>query len=76
MAVIRQGTVAALGPGPDVVLGPLCMENDRLTDGVALPPELEVGDLVVICDAGAYDASMTYRFGRGGMREARTSDAG
>lgn len=75
MAAIRRGTVTALGPGPDTLLGPSCMESDRLCEGVALPPDLVVGDLVAICDAGAYDASMSYRFGRGGVCVPATTDA-
>lgn len=71
LAVIRGGEVAALGSGPDRLLGPLCMESDRIADAVALPVEIAVGDLVAICDAGAYDASMAFSLGRGGAAEGR-----
>ena len=66
LAVIRGGEVAALECGPDRLLGPLCMESDRIADAVALPIDLAVGDLVAICDAGAYDVSMAFGLGRGG----------
>lgn len=69
LAVIRGGEVAALESGPDRLLGPLCMESDRIADAVALPVDLAVGDLVAICDAGAYDASMAFALGRGGATE-------
>lgn len=57
---------AILGRGRDALLGPTCMERDGLADDVALPPGLRVGDLLAICDCGAYDASMATDFGRGG----------
>jgi diaminopimelate decarboxylase len=44
------------------------METDRLADGIALPSDLEIGEVLAILDAGAYDASMAYRFARGGSR--------
>ena len=64
IAVVRD-RVVPLGSGDDLLLGPSCMEQDCLADQVALPLDIAVGDLVAICDAGAYDASMSYRFGRG-----------
>jgi diaminopimelate decarboxylase len=53
------------GRGPDRMLGRLCMEDDVLRAGVALPDEIEAGARVLIADAGAYDRSMAYSFGRG-----------
>lgn len=47
------------------MLGRICMEDDVLGWGFAVPRDLQVGDLVAIGDAGAYDESMAYRFGRG-----------
>jgi diaminopimelate decarboxylase len=73
LAVIRGGLVEPLQVGPDRLLGPLCMESDRIAEAVALPPDLALGDLVAICDAGAYDASMAFALGRG--RQARESGA-
>jgi diaminopimelate decarboxylase len=55
-----------LAAGSDTLLGPSCMESDCVASGVALPSSLAVGDLLAICDVGAYDASMAYAFGRGG----------
>jgi diaminopimelate decarboxylase len=51
--------------GTDRILGRLCMENDVLADGVSLPDALKPGDLIAFWDAGAYDASMAFRFGQG-----------
>jgi diaminopimelate decarboxylase len=73
LAVIRCGRVEALQAGPDRLLGPLCMESDRIAEAVALPQSLAVGDFIAICDAGAYDASMAFALGRGGpARESGT----
>ena len=46
------------------LLGRLCMEADVLGRRRQVTP-LAPGDTVVVCDAGASDASMTYPFGRG-----------
>jgi len=64
VALVRE-TVARLGAGSDELLGPSCMEGDRLSTAVALPEDLMVGDLIAICDAGGYDASMAHQLGRG-----------
>lgn len=66
MAIVRGGRVAVLGLGSDQLLGPSCRENDRIAEDVSLPEDLRVGDVIAICDAGAYDASMAHVFGRGG----------
>lgn len=52
--------------GPVRVLGRICMEDDVLSPGLDLPDSLRIGDRMVICDAGAYERSMSYAFGRGG----------
>ncbi|NUT48024.1 MAG: hypothetical protein HOV94_12050, partial [Saccharothrix sp.] len=52
-----------LGPGGDSVYGRLCMEHDVPRADVALPDDIEEGDRLLFLDAGAYDASMSYRFG-------------
>jgi diaminopimelate decarboxylase len=52
--------------GPVRVLGRICMEDDVLSQGLDLPDTLKIGDRLVICDAGAYERSMSYAFGRGG----------
>lgn len=54
-----------VGRGTSRILGRLCMEKDILAEAVAMPESLAVGDLLVFCDAGAYDRSMSYSFGRG-----------
>lgn len=54
-----------LGRGVDRILGRLCMEDDILSFGVGFPATLKTGDRIIICDAGAYDRSMSYEFGTG-----------
>jgi diaminopimelate decarboxylase len=54
-----------VGRGAARILGRLCMEKDILAESLALPDSLAEGDLLVICDAGAYDRSMSYSFGKG-----------
>lgn len=61
----RKGQVEELSRGEDRILGRLCMEDDTLARRVALPSWLHEDDLIVLCDAGAYDTSMAYSFGRG-----------
>lgn len=54
-----------LGRGSDRLLGRLCMEADILREDIALPSSLAVEDTLVIGEAGGYDSSMAYDFGRG-----------
>jgi diaminopimelate decarboxylase len=60
----HSGFWVPLAAGDARILGRLCMEGDVLAAGVALT-SVRRGDLLVIADAGAYDRSMEYRFGRG-----------
>ena len=67
MSVLRRdGSTAA--DRPSVVAGPLCESGDVFTQGdggVVLPrnlPDAQVGDLLVIHDAGAYGASMSSNY--------------
>lgn len=62
-----SGRLALWGAGPDRVLGRLCMEFDILSDSVQAPKTVRRGDLLAYLDAGAYDASMAYSFGSGGL---------
>jgi diaminopimelate decarboxylase len=55
----------AVGRGKAQLLGRLCMEHDVVATNVALPEGAKAGDLLVFCDAGAYDKSMSYVFGHG-----------
>ena len=55
-----------VGAAPVRLLGRICMEDDVLSSGLDLPENLAVGDRLVVCDAGAYERSMSYAFGRGG----------
>ncbi|MBM7773050.1 diaminopimelate decarboxylase [Actinokineospora baliensis] len=52
-----------LPAGDESVLGRLCMEHDRPRAGITLPEGIAPGDHLLFLDAGAYDASMSYRFG-------------
>jgi diaminopimelate decarboxylase len=54
-----------LGKGKTKILGRICMENDILSDGISLPADIKIGDLVIFGDAGAYERTMSYDFGRG-----------
>lgn len=65
-----DGGWTALGGGRDRLLGRICMETDILASDLALPDGLRPGDRLVIGDAGAYDASMAYNFGRGVLDDA------
>jgi diaminopimelate decarboxylase len=60
-----SGKWRALRRGKTQLLGRLCMEHDIVASNVELPEGAAVGDLLVFCDAGAYDRSMSYVFGRG-----------
>ena len=60
-----SGEWLPLGPGLDRVLGRSCMEHDVLSTSVAVPPDVAVGEVWAVADAGAYDQSMAYRFARG-----------
>ncbi|RLK54806.1 ATP-grasp domain-containing protein [Actinokineospora cianjurensis] len=52
-----------LPPGDESVFGRLCMEHDRPRAGLTLPDGIAEGDHLLFLDAGAYDASMSFRFG-------------
>jgi diaminopimelate decarboxylase len=59
------GDWKSLNRGKTQLLGRLCMEHDIVASNVELPATAQVGDILVFCDAGAYDRSMSYVFGRG-----------
>jgi diaminopimelate decarboxylase len=61
----ESGEWRALKRGRTQLLGRLCMEHDVVASNVELPKNARVGDVLVFCDAGAYDRSMSYVFGRG-----------
>ena len=63
---IANHRVVPVARGPVRVLGRICMEDDVLSPGLDLPDNLSIGDRLVVCDAGAYERSMSYAFGRGG----------
>jgi diaminopimelate decarboxylase len=60
-----DGTWQTLREGTDRIVGRLCMEEDILASDVAVPEWIAQGSLMGVLDAGAYNASMSYEFGRG-----------
>ena len=56
LPVSPRAFVAPVAPAD--VVGPVCESSDTFTQGRALP-DLPAGELVAICDAGAYGASMS-----------------
>ncbi len=64
--LVDHGRATPIGRGDVRVLGRICMEDDVLSSGLNLPESLSVGDRLVVCDAGAYERSMSYAFGRAG----------
>jgi diaminopimelate decarboxylase len=60
-----SGDWRALERGKTMLLGRLCMEHDIVATNVELPKTAREGDVLVFCDAGAYDRSMSYVFGCG-----------
>lgn len=61
----RTGALQPLGRGNTDLMGRLCMEHDIVATKVGLPDGTRAGDLLIFCDAGGYDRSMSYVFGRG-----------
>ena len=61
----ETGEWLPLGRGKTRLMGRLCMEHDVVAWNVELPEGVGAGDVLIFCDAGAYDRSMSYVFGRG-----------
>jgi len=61
----ETGALQPLGRGKTHLMGRLCMEHDIVASNVSLPEGTRAGDLLIFCDAGGYDRSMSYVFGRG-----------
>ena len=59
------GELTPLGRGKTHLMGRLCMEHDIVAANVELPKGTRAGDVLIFCDAGGYDRSMSYVFGRG-----------
>ena len=59
------GALQPLGRGKTHLMGRLCMEHDIVASNVSLPEGTRAGDVLIFCDAGGYDRSMSYVFGRG-----------
>jgi diaminopimelate decarboxylase len=54
-----------LPKGKSRILGRICMEDDILSRDVEVPESVKIGDMVIFGDAGGYERSMSYGFGRG-----------
>jgi diaminopimelate decarboxylase len=54
-----------LKKGDTRILGRICMEDDVLSAGLDVPETVAIGDFIVFGDAGGYERSMSYVFGRG-----------
>ena len=61
----ETGALQPVGRGKTQLMGRLCMEHDIVAANVALPEGTRAGDLLIFCDAGGYDRSMSYVFGCG-----------
>lgn len=61
----ETGELQPVGRGKTHLMGRLCMEHDIVAANVQLPEGTRAGDLLIFCDAGGYDRSMSYVFGRG-----------
>ena len=61
----ETGALQPVGRGKTHLMGRLCMEHDIVAANVALPEGTRAGDLLIFCDAGGYDRSMSYVFGCG-----------
>jgi len=61
----ESGRWRSFGYGKSVLFGRLCMEHDIVASSIELPKDIQAGDILVFCDAGAYDRSMSYVFGVG-----------
>jgi len=59
------GELQPLKRGKTRLMGRLCMEHDEVASNVQLPEGTQPGDVLIFCDAGGYDRSMSYVFGRG-----------
>jgi diaminopimelate decarboxylase len=53
-----------LRSGGDRILGCICMEEDVVKEGVSVA-DVREGDVIAICDTGAYDSSMAFDFAKG-----------
>ncbi|CAN5300396.1 hypothetical protein BH20VER2_BH20VER2_13260 [soil metagenome] len=61
----ETGELEPLKRGKTRLMGRLCMEHDEVATNVELPEGTQPGDVLIFCDAGGYDRSMSYVFGRG-----------
>lgn len=60
-----NGELKMLHKGKSRLLGRICMESDVLVTDIEIPLDMREGDILIFCDAGAYDRSMAYAFGQG-----------
>jgi diaminopimelate decarboxylase len=69
--VNKSGDIAKLTTGVGRILGRICMEHDILANGILLPKKIEEDDLLIFSHAGAYESSMSYKFGNGESHESQ-----
>jgi diaminopimelate decarboxylase len=72
--VRQNGSWQVLPRGYTRVLGRICMEDDVLSDGIGVAEDIAIGDRLLFLDAGAYDRSMSYEFGKGGLEQTGRMD--
>ena len=65
----KLGEISKLTTGVGRILGRICMEHDILANGILLPEKIEEDDLLIFSHAGAYESSMSYKFGNGESHE-------
>ncbi|HSH40372.1 MAG TPA: hypothetical protein VK993_16485, partial [Chthoniobacterales bacterium] len=61
----KTGELQPVKRGNTRLMGRLCMEHDEVASNVELPEGTQPGDVLIFCDAGGYDRSMSYVFGKG-----------
>jgi diaminopimelate decarboxylase len=65
MYIVKGDQIVPLNQGSSRMLGRICMEDDILGDSIEFPSSINIGDRIIIADAGAYERSMSYEFGYG-----------
>lgn len=64
LELLRGDERLPIGRGGDRVGGSTCLEYDYV-DGLRFPSDIAAGDRILVHNAGSYDRSMSFSFGRG-----------
>lgn len=64
----ETNTLNQMTKGSSQILGRLCMEDDILATCISIPDDVHEGEIFVVSDVGAYDRSMSYKFGTGELK--------